>query len=94
MKNYGRPSQSALSESALCRTLQQITSLRNEVCTAVGASPHPHSWDVGQGKEGSYVKINGCVYSELSASCSSLVQRVSKLESQIIRKGVVCRHDK
>lgn len=94
IKNYVRSSQSVLSDSSLGRTLQQITDLRNEVCTKVGVTPHPLTWEVGQGKNGDYVKINGRIYSELSASCSSLVQRVNQMESQIVRKGVVYKQEK
>lgn len=87
IKNYCRPSpSSSLADTALGRTLQQIESLRSEVCVRVGASQPVVSWEAGAGGSGG-LTINGSKYSELSTSCRELVQKICKLEGQLVRAG-------
>ena len=88
IKNYSRCSLSPLADSALGKTLQLIDSLRSDVCARVGVSVPVQSWEVGQDKGESSVTINGHTFSELSVSCSNLVQRAAKLEAQLLRSGV------
>ena len=86
IKNYCRCSLSPLRDSSLGKTLDQIARLRDDVCASVGVGEQAESWEVGQ--DSSSIKINGHTYSDLSAPCSNLVQRVSKLEAQLLRHGV------
>ena len=86
IKNYCRHSVSQVSESDLGKMLGEIRELKRGVCERVGAVQEPVSWEAAQ--DNSYVEINGKRYSELSSSCGSLLQKLEKLETQLLYKGV------
>ena len=88
IKNYCRPSpsSSSLSDTALGKTLQQIESLKSEVCVKVGMSLPVRSWEAGAASSGG-LTVNGSTYSELSTSCRELVQKICRLEGQLVRAG-------
>ena len=88
IKNYCRHTLLSLHESGLGRTLQQIAGLRGEVCGKVGVVEQPKTWEASQEQGSSFVKINGQRYTDLSASCGSLLQKLERLEAQILRSGV------
>lgn len=73
--------------TTLGNTLKQIDLLKSQVCAKVGASTPVKSWDVGGSQAGDLI-INGQVFQELSASCKDLVQRVCKLEGELLHNGV------
>jgi len=88
IKNYCRPSSSSssLSDTALGRTLQQIESLKSEVCVKVGMNLPVRSWEAGAASSGE-LTVNDTTYSELSTSCRELVQKICRLEGQLVRAG-------
>ena len=88
IKNYCRRSLAPLSESDLGRVLQEISDLKKDVCGRLGVSQEPELWSTGQEEGREYVEINGQRYSEISSSCGSLLQRLDKLEGQLLYRGV------
>lgn len=79
----------SLSESTLGKTLQQITNLRSDICSKLGITEQQsQGWQVGQEQGKDYVEMNGERYSDLSGSCCSLLQKLDKLEAQILHNGV------
>lgn len=92
IKNYRRLTVSPLSDSALGKTLQQISDLRREVCVQVGADDGDQQltalWEAHWDQGSSYVVISGQRYGDLSALCSNLLERLERLEVQLVRNGV------
>ena len=96
IKNYRRHTTCPLRDSALGQTLQQISDLRREVCVKVlGAGDQVTGpWEDGWVQGSGYVEIGGQRYEDLSGSCSNLLERLERLEVQLLRNGVSSKKPK
>lgn len=90
IKNYRREGACPLTDSALGKTLKQISDLRREVCVKVGGVRDFPSelWEVSWDGGRDYVEIGGQRYSNLSSSCRNLLERLERLEAHILCNGV------